>query len=687
MKNETPFRVVLRYGLDPENALEENLCQLRQFAEESTIDEVMFLLAPEERSSSHPTIAQSTPWMEAMLRAKAMLAGMGVQVSVNPWTTTYHSDRGRKLQPGQEFRLMVGETGEANGMTACPLGEAWQAYLSEYFCWIARELDPVALWIEDDWRLHNHGPEMGYGGCFCEACMSRFSRQVGREIGREELVKKITRPGPPHPLRDEWIRFAQFSLRQPAEVLAAALQSVRPEMRIGFMTSLPDVHSIEGRDWNQLLEIWSGEGERPLIRPHMPPYTEEAPIITSPGCPRQTIANLDKSADIFPELENSPRCGQYSGSHAYSIWEITNAICYGSRGITINHFDNMGMNTWYDRGFGKAIGKYRPVFDALMKLKIDDRQSRGVRLLFSPEVARYKRTERGGSLKALKADSIGWSRVFYALGIAHSFTRSLDAGEGEVFAVSDQTLRCISDEGLRELLGKKLILDLPSLEILAERGFGAAAGIDSVERVSLKDAAYSMEEVETALIGELEGGVKARMCAQRCANPIGKIHYLPGARILSTVRKASLESLFPASAIFENEWGGRIFSSVYPLGTRQFYMAYFNVVRQQYWTQVLFELAGPGNRQVIASGHPLHVHSHDIEDGLFVSVSNVIYDPVERFKLHMDESVPQGRKFGILNPDGSWRALKPEIACNEGVATVFFEVRLGPLESAFLTLT
>lgn len=687
MNNKDSFRIILRYAVDPENALEENLLQLQRFAQESTLNEVMFLVAPEERSSGHPTIAQSEPWMEGMLRAKDLLAQLGVEVSVNPWTTTYHSGRGRKLQAGQDFRLMVGETGRENGMTACPLDETWQAYLCEYFSWIARELEPVALWVEDDWRLHNHGPEMGYGGCFCESCMNRFSLQVGRQISRQELVEKITRPGPPQALRAEWIRFAQVSLRQPAERLQSALKLVRPEMRIGFMTSLPDVHSIEGRDWNQLLEVWSGEGQRPLIRPHMPPYTEEAPIITSPGCPRQTIANLDSSADIYPELENSPRCGQYSVSHAYSLWEIYNAIAFGSRGITINHFDNMGMNTLYDRGFGKAIGRHRRAFDALMKLKIDDRQSLGVRVLFSPEVACHKRTEQSGSLKELKADSIAWSRVFYALGIAHSFTRSLDAGEEAVFAVSDQTLRCFSDEELRKLLGKNLILDLPSLEILVERGFGSAAGVDSVERVKLQDEAYSIEEVSSDFIGTLEGGVKARMCAQRCADPIGKIRYLSGARLLSTILNGSLEALFPASAIYENQWGGRIFSSVYPLGRRQFYMAYFNRVRQQYWTRLLFQLAGPGSRMLVASGHPLQVHAHDLDNGLFVAVSNVIYDPVDGFDLRMHESALRGRQFRVLESDGSWRPFSPEVDCRQGVATVSIKLHLHPLQSAFLTLT
>ena len=710
MSSKNVFQIILRYGLDPFNGLEENLKQLRKFAEESSITEVMFLLAPEERSSGHPTIEQSKPWMEAMKRAKASLAEIGVGVSINPWTTTYHTGRGRSLHTDQNFRLMVGETGADNGMTACPLCEDWQNYMNEYFAWIAEELDPVALWVEDDWRLHNHGGEMGYGGCFCDHCIARFSEIIGRKVTREEIVAAVSAPGEPHPMRQQWIDFAQMSLREPAEKLAAALRKVRPNMRLGFMTSIPDIQSIEGRDWNEFMEIWTDEskGEKYLIRPHMPPYTEEHPIVTSPGFSRQTIATLDKSADIYPELENSPRCGQYSGSRKYSAWQMYNSICYGSRGITINHFDNMGMNTYYDRGFGKALAKHRPLFDALMPLDIDDRKARGVKILFSPDVAKHKWTGAGasgggakmytgedlskfqtggGSLNDLQANSIEWSKVFYALGVSHSFTRSIDGEAGDVFAVSDQTLRCYSDEEIRKLLSQNIILDLSSVEVLVQRGYGDLIGVNSVDRVALGDTAYSIEEVRPEFFGELEGGVRARMCAQRCADPIGKIDYNEGIEVLSDITDADLNALFTGSALFRNELGGCVYSCVYPLGTAQFYMAYFSVVRQQYWTKVLFEMGGAASKQVVAQDHVMHVHSHDLKDGVFVAATNVVYDTTEVVNIGLTTSEVEGKTFSVLDlATAEWQEAQPEVSVENGMASLKFEVALQPLESLFLVI-
>ena len=697
--------MILRYGLDPFNGLAENLKQFETFIRESTINEVMFLLMPEERSSGHPTESLSQPWCDAIKQAKTMFARYGVETSLNPWTTTYHAGRGRHLHDGQDFRLMVGETGANNGISPCPLCEEWQSYLIDYFVYLTREIEPTALWVEDDWRLHNHGGEMGYGGCFCQHCLERFAELVGeRTVSRAQVVAAVTAPGQPHPWRARWLDLAWQALGEPARKLTAALKATKPDMRIGLMSSIPDVHSIEKRDWNGLMDIFTGDDERYLIRPHMPPYTEEPPLTTTPGYSRQTIALLDRDADIYPELENSPRCGPYSGSHKYSVWEMTNAIGYGARGITINHFDNMGMNTYYDRGFGKVLGKRRPMFDALMGLKLDDRRARGVKILFSPDVAQHKWTgdtasaggakmytgedlsglkHSGGTLQDLEANSVAWSKVFYILGISHAFTRSVVGEDGDIFAVSDQTLRCYPDEAIRKLLHRNLILDLASTEILVQRGFGALIGVESVSRIKLEASAYSLEEVEPSFFGELEGGVKPRMCAQRCANPVGVLRYAPGVEQLSTIRGAEFEAKFPGSGLFTNALGGTVYTTCYPLGTAQFYMAYFNRVRREYWSRLLFRMGG--RNQTICVNHPCHVHAHNTERGISVAVTNVIYDTAEQVVLQLPAAEIQGRAFQTLQ-GAQWIDIQPRIQRADGVATLVFDIQVPTLESAFILI-
>jgi len=436
----------------------------------------------------------------------------------------------------------------------------------------------------------------------------------------------------------------------------------------------------------------------------MPPYTEEPPITTTPGYSRQTIALLDRDADIYPELENSPRCGPYSGTHKYSIWEMTNGILYGARGITINHFDNMGMNTYADRGFGKALARKREMFDALMDLKLDDRKARGVKILFNPDVAQHKWTGgtasaagakmytgedlsglkgSGGTLQDLEANSVEWSKVFYILGVSHAFTRSIEGEKGDIFAVSDQTLRCYSDEEIKQLLSQNVILDLASTDILVQRGFGDLIGVKKVSRIKLEESAYSLEEVEGSFFGKMEGDVKPRMCAQRCADPIGVLDYTPDTEVLSTIQGAAFDIKFPGSGLFTNELGGTVYTTCYPLGTAQFYMAYFNRVRQEYWSKILFKMGGRG--QTIAAGHPFHVHAHNINGGISIAATNVIYDTAENVVIQLPVADVEGKSFQVLD-NAQWINIQPKVEIASAVATLTFDLQVQTLESAFITI-
>jgi hypothetical protein len=273
--------------------------------------------------------------------------------------------------------------------------------------------------------------------------------------------------------------------------------------------------------------------------------------------------------------------------------------------------------------------------------------------------------------------------VFYILGISHGFTRSLEGQDGDILAVSDQTLRCYTDEEIRTLLRRDIILDLPSTEILVQRGFGSLIGVEAVSRIKLEASAYSLEEVESSFFGDLEGGVKPRMCAQRCTNPIGVLKYAPEVETLSTIRGAEFEPKFPGSGLYTNELGGMVYTTCYPLGTAQFYMAYFNRVRQEYWSKLLFKMGG--RNQTICAGHPFHVHAHNVDGGISVAATNVIYDTAEQVVIQLPASDIKGRRFQTLK-QAQWIDIQPTIKLDNNVATLVFAIQVPTLETAFILI-
>lgn len=332
------YRYILRYSIDPAFHPDERIEELAQFCVAARIEEVMFLFTAEELSLGHPAREMCEPWIQTACRLRDRLARDDIDISLNPWTTTYHLSRGRRLFSGQNFTTMVGPDGTRSPISACPLCQNWQKYLCDLFAEWCRRLKPVALWIEDDWRLHNHGKELGFGGCFCELHLERFQKQTGRTVSREELLEKILAQGEPHPWRAIWLNIWRDSLIEPAHALRDAVKDASPETRLALMSSDPDTHSIEGRDWHALQDAIGFEPAF-LTRPHLPPYTQEFSLQTPPSVTRHTMADLKRPLEIYPELENSPRCGRYAKSREYSMWECRHSVCYGASGITINELE------------------------------------------------------------------------------------------------------------------------------------------------------------------------------------------------------------------------------------------------------------------------------------------------------------------------------------------------------------
>ena len=126
------FRYILRYQIDPYFEAKDRVGELLEYCQESLTEEVMLFLNAEELSTGHLTFEELTPYIEIGKYLRELLHENGIELSLNPWTTTYHIHRGRKIKPGQDFTLMVGETGLASPIAVCPLCLQWQQYIAQW---------------------------------------------------------------------------------------------------------------------------------------------------------------------------------------------------------------------------------------------------------------------------------------------------------------------------------------------------------------------------------------------------------------------------------------------------------------------------------------------------------------------------------------------------------------------------
>ncbi len=662
------YRYILRYYIDPGFCEPERRAELVEFCLQSSIEEVMLFLNPEELFRGWLNDSELESWLNSAETTAAALRAAGIAVSVNPWTTLVHLARGRSFGgTGKKFTPLVGETGVESTITACPFCREWQDWLCREFSMIAERLKPEAIWVEDDWRLHNHEPSMNYGGCFCRLHLKRFAELAKiPSVTREELMKKILAPGAPHPWRKIWLQVCRESLLEPARRLRAAVPA---GVKLGLMSSSPDVHASEGRDWKLLQKAFAPSGDF-LCRPHLPPYTEGRALQTLPSITRLTVANYDRPLTVYPELENSPRCGRYSKSAAYSAWEILTSVCYGASGITINHYDMMGNGIALDPGFGKMLRGIKSRLNLVEALKIDDRNSVGVDILFRPDFSGKVHTGSGRSLAELCGNTFQMGDMLTTLGFSIRFVTEPTAGR--LTALCGQTARALSDAELRELFASPCLIDAETAAVMVERSLGDLIGVSDCRWISLSESGFAYEETNTAM--------PRRMCAQRCADNILQMTPLSGAESASFIRRFDGAVLAPGMVLFQNKLGGKCATMAYPVGYSQFFMAFFSVFRRDFMLNILERLSPDGF--ACALGDPLLAFLVRSGDGWFAGVVNPCLDAAERISLRLPSGVTG--KVRRAGADGQWHD-------GEGFAfsagRLDFSNGIKPLDAEFLYIS
>ena len=184
-----PFRYIFRFCCDPGFNDEAELQALKRYVREARIDDVAVFANVQELNTGHMTREEQDVYLRLMERVRDLLSGMGVTFSINHWHSVMHADLGKRMDPALDFRPMVDVEGNEAALCVCPLCEKWQRHIAGLYARYA-QLEPSILWVEDDFRLHNHAP-LVWGGCFCEEHMRLYSERAGKALTREEILDTV----------------------------------------------------------------------------------------------------------------------------------------------------------------------------------------------------------------------------------------------------------------------------------------------------------------------------------------------------------------------------------------------------------------------------------------------------------------------------------------------------------------
>lgn len=527
MNDSKSFLHCLRAQIYPDEYAQERIDSLKRFCLNFGIQNVILIFNGEEHNVGHIEDEELLPWLKVMKKAKEDFALSGISVSLNPWMEMGHLDRGRKLRPGQSFQTMVDRFGNASELVACPLDGEWRAYYLHQLGLYVSALKPEVLWIEDDYRLHNH-PPLDWGGCFCPLHMEAYAEKLGKKESREEFVSALSESEPGSE-RKAWLDVSWDTLNDLAKEIGETVAKASPSTRVGLMSSTPWQHAMEGRDWKALHASFSCGGI-PIDRIHLPAYREEAAKRYYFDFNRISMVNrafLGDECLIYPELENSS-FSVFVKDRKFLAFQLESALPLGISGMTYNIFAHCGNGAQEEFGYGEEIAALTPYLNAVKDLRLLPSQTRG--LLFPLDEKTVYHTREQGFLNLIPKD---FDPIGYFSSMGFSCHLSLKKRfQGEVVILTGDNAWNFTDDELSDLFRDNFVfVDGKAAFVLINRGLRSLIKAKSIEREGEFKEAYAFEMPPEGVVVDSFHHLKAT--SQRRAGPYYALEYEEGVELLS----------------------------------------------------------------------------------------------------------------------------------------------------------
>lgn len=466
---EDKFLNCLRIQIVPNHYEEERINSVADFCDKYGFRNVMLFINAEEYNMGHMTIEEAKPWVDTIKRAKKILVERGISVSLNPWIELGHLDRHRPLKQGQNFTTMVDYDGNKSETVVCPYCENWRKYYSEFYTYLLKEIEPDTVWVEDDFRLHNHGA-LHYGGCFCEEHMKRYNEKLGTNYTREEFTDLLFRKKADKKVRKAWLDVSRDCMIELAEFLGQTIKNATG-CKVALMSSVHTMHAMEGRDWVAIHKALSQGGEM-INRLHLPCYDE----ISSKEyyykfnlIPYICRAFLPKQCKVLPELENGA-FSSFTKDARFLQFQLESAIPLCIDGMTYDIFDFVGNGAIESFGYGQAVHEIEGYLNVVKKLSLKYETLEGI-VCPIDEKSVYNREH----IKEF-FDFLPDEHYFYAYLNAIGFSTKITKQKkfiGKTVALSCGSVYNFTDTQLKELFADNfVIVEGGAAMHLIERGLG-----------------------------------------------------------------------------------------------------------------------------------------------------------------------------------------------------------------------
>lgn len=542
------FLNCLRVAVTPDENVEKRTQNIIRHCKKYGFGNVMLFINAEEFNYGHMTVKEAEPWLNVIKNVSEKLKQEGISVGLNPWITIGHLDRGRKLKPGQNFTTMVDADGRKADLVACPLDEEWRKYYAEYLTYLIEEVKPDTVWIEDDFRIHNHAP-LKYGGCFCPLHMKKFNEKLGANYTRNEFAKKATAEGEPTKERICLLEVQRETMNDFSRFLGETIRKCGKDVRIGLMSSAPQMHCTENRDWKTIHKNLA-QGNDMINRIHLPCYFETTGKDYCYNFNRISMvvrALIPDETKIYPETENGT-FSVFAKDPDFLRFQVEAAIPLNLSGMTYSIYGFVGNGAVDGYGYGKEIKRITPYLQAVKDLNFKFSSLEGVIVPVDEQICLKK--ENGVFPQGITPNGFNVCAFLAATGINYKPTTEREF-KNKIVAMFGDTADGFCDEELKRLAKDNFVLyDGGAVLKLKKRGL--------LSLINATDAKDYLPEDGFAAYEEAEKGIKVfgidsfRASSQEKAGVYVKVTYAKRPVIYTTVHAHDFSAFGEGFARGEN---------------------------------------------------------------------------------------------------------------------------------------
>ena len=492
---------ILRYYLPikphfDEEYTEKRFQELLSFCEETSTEAVMFYVALSPDWYYMPdTVEYARESRDQMLPYIKRLRAAGISYQLNFQNLVGSTLGGVDFSSYYEWENLVDHKGRESLGCGCPIGKRFREHAGERLR-IWAETNPDIIWIDDDLRYHNHGTpilatlegEKGYNDfyCFCDEHIRKFNKQNWTNYDRETLVREMEQQGEVSETRKAYLDFLNDTIVETAEWIRKTVQEVSPNTKLAQMTSKPDVHAAEGRDWNRFLSALCGE-YTPIVRAHFGPYMEKDPkdAVKCYKLLAQTMAQIKEvypwDVAYCPEIENT-RFTTWAKSSAMTTFQLMLSAFMGCQGTTLSLFDLDGGAFFDEPLYGEMLKTQKEFLGKVTSLGLGECKNEGVIIPTSGQSGREYHLRQGETLETLGGKKRYIDNYLLKAGVPCRYLASREIDAKGVVALDGFSAGFLSDHEIRTILSGGVLLDGEAANILCERGFAEEIGVSDLKK-------------------------------------------------------------------------------------------------------------------------------------------------------------------------------------------------------------